>query len=196
MRHLKRTLLALLIVVLVLGAAGCTGDQTAEANKAIDAANVQLKKYSQAGTEIEQLLNQVEKLPMDRANAKKALPLTDKMNAKLEEQRKAAEAAKAEITKIKAMDVRDEFKTYADKEIAITNVLLEEYPVYKKLFADLRQIYAGVVTGRITEKDVATIGKRIDAESKQLTDLEAKAAKLEREASDYFNQQKLGEGGQ
>ncbi|HEY3317669.1 MAG TPA: hypothetical protein VGK50_04535 [Coriobacteriia bacterium] len=191
MRYVKGALLLALACAVVLGATACS-DQTADANKAIDAANTQIKKYTASGAELEKLMSEAEALPMDAVNAKKGVTLTDQMTAKLEEQRTAAETAKAEISKIKAMKVNEKFKTYADKEIAVTEALLKEDPVAKALIGDLRKIYELVASGKGTQKDVEEIGKRIDVETKQLTDLEAKATALEKEASDYFDSQKLG----
>lgn len=193
MRNVKRVVLLALAGVLVFAAVGC-GDQTAEANKAVDAANAQIKAYTQAGAELEKLMSDAEALPMDAANAKKGVELTDQMTAKLEEQRKAAEAARAEISKIKTMKVNDEFKTYADKEIAVTDALLKEDPVARALIGDLRKIYELVASGKGTPADVEAIGKRIDAETKQLTDLEAQATKQEKDANAYFDAHKLGGG--
>lgn len=192
MRDVRWLVVLVLGVALTFGPAACA-DQTADANKAIDAANVQIKKYTDAGKELERLLGQAESLPMDAANAKKAIALTDQMRTKLEVQRTAATAARAEISKIKTMDVREQFKTYAGKEIAVTDTLLQEDPVAKALIADLRAIYELVASGKGTQKDVDVIGKRVDAETKQLSDLERKAAAQEKEAGAYFEEQKLGQ---
>ncbi len=110
MRHLKRAVLVALSCVLVLVVVACS-DQTAEANKAIDAANAQIQKYTKAGAALEQLMSQAEALPMDPENAKKGVDLTGQMTAKLDEQRAADSAANAEIEKVKAMKVRQEFRT-------------------------------------------------------------------------------------
>ncbi len=73
-------------------------------------------------------------------------------------------------------------------------MLLKEIPVEKALIADLRSIYDLVASKKGTQKDVEAIGKRIDAETKQLTDLEDQASKLEKDAGKYFDSQKLGGG--
>jgi hypothetical protein len=191
MRHLKRAVWIALACALILGVTACA-DQTAEANKAIDAANVQIQHYTRAGNDLEKLMSDAEALPMDPANAKKGIELTDQMTAKLEEQRASAQAAKTEIARIKTMGVRQEFKTYADKEIAVTDTLLKEDPVAKSLIADLRSIYDLVASKKGTQKDVEVIGKRIDAETKQLTELEDQANAQEKAAGQYFDAQKLG----
>lgn len=193
MRQATKALVLVLAATLMLGVSAC-GDQTAEANKAIDAANANVKQYTQAGTELEKLMGQAQGLPMDPANAKKALALVDRMKAKLDTQRSAAAAAKSDMAKIQGLDVRQEFKTYAAKEIAVTDTLLKEDPVAQALVADLRQVYALVASGKATQRQVEAIGKKIAAESKQLSDLEATASAQEKASGDYFDAQKLGGG--
>jgi hypothetical protein len=192
MRYLNRALALVVVCALAFSMVACS-DQTADANKAIDAANANIKKYTEAGTQLEKLMSDAEGLPMDPKNAKKGIALTDQMKAKLDEQRAAAAAAKAEISKIKTMNVRQEFKTYADKEQAVADTLLKEDPVAQALINDLRQIYQVVASGKGTQQDVVTIGKRIDAETKQLSTLEKTATAQEKDASDYFDAQKLGQ---
>jgi hypothetical protein len=192
MRYWRRAVVLVVACALLFALPGCKPDQTPQANKAIDAANAEIRKYTEAGTELEKLMSQAESLPMEPASAKKGIALTDQMKTKIAEQRTAAEAAKAEISKIKTLDVRQEFKTYADKELAVTDTLLKEDPVAQALIGDLRKIYEVVASGKGTQKDIDTIGKRIDTETKQLTALEKQASAQEKEASDYFDAQKLG----
>jgi cytochrome c556 len=183
----------IIAVALLLGVVGCT-DQTADANKAIDNANVQIKKYTEAGQRLAELMSRAESLPMDATSAKQGIALTDQMKTQLDEQRLAAETAKAEIARIKTMRVRQEFKTYADKEIAVTDALLQQAPVATALIDDMRAVYDLVASGKGTQARVEEIGARIDADAAKLSALEDEAAKREKAASDYYAQQKLGGG--
>lgn len=192
MRH-RVFVVALVAAVIAFGVSGCA-DQTAEANKAIDAANVQIGKYTQAGTQLEGLMSQAETLAMEPTSAKRGIELTDRMKAKLEEQRVAAEAARTDIGRIRTMKVRAEFRTYADKEIAVTESLLQQTPVAAALVDEMRKVYELVASGKGTQSEIAAIGERIDADAAKLAALETEAAKREKAASDYFTQQKLGGG--
>jgi hypothetical protein len=193
MRRIRIAAVLLLACLLLCAGTGCR-NQTSDANTAITAANAQITKYTQAGDQLEKLLSKTQQLPLDPTNAKRAIPLAKQMTVQLEAQRLAAEAAKVEIAKIKAMNVRDQFKTYADKEIAVTDTLLAEDPVAKAIVKDLQAMYSAAARGRITQTQVTTIGRRIDANTSKLNDLETRAAQQEKDASDYFDAQNLGAG--
>lgn len=193
MGDLKRRILAVVAALLLFAAAGCgLLDQTADANKAIDAANKQIGRYTESGAALEKLMSEAEALQMDPASAKQGIELTDEMTAKLEEQRSAAAGAKRELSKISAMRVRSEFKAYAEKEIAVTDTLLKEDPVAKLLIADLRKVYELVGSGKATQAEIDDVSERIDEQTKKLTELEDRAGKQEQEAAKYFESQKLG----
>jgi len=189
MHGMKSPVVLALAVVLLVGILGC--DQTADATRSISAANVEIKRYAQVSDELAGLREQIVSLPLDRRSASRAIALTRQMDAKIDAQSRAARAARTEFSRIKDMNVRKDYKTYAEKEISLTNTLLETAPIVEAIERDLLAIYSAGEQGRSTERDVSPLRRNIDAKTRQLSDLEQLAARKERIASDFFEAQKL-----
>ena len=194
MHGMRSAVVLALAVVLLVGILGC--DQTADATRAIAAANVQVKRYAQVSDELVGLRAQIASLPLDRRSARRAIALTRQMDAKIDAQSRAARAARTEFSRIKDMNVREGYKTYAEKGISLTNTLLEAAPIAEAIERNLLAIYSAGEQGRSAERDVTSLRRSIDAKTRQLSDLEQLAARKERIASDFFEAQKLAAIGQ
>lgn len=183
----------LAISVLMFFLLAC-GGQTEEANKLVKNANNHIEKYNKIDSEIVDLANQIQNLPITTPEgASKGLELNKQMNTKLDEGEKEIEAAKNELEKIKALNVSDEFKTYISMKIDECDLLTQINDTIGELVQEMDKLFQQVATGTATEASINAISQNIDSITKKGEDLKKKREELNKKAQDYHTEHKLGD---
>jgi hypothetical protein len=174
-------LVALLVIASGLGACTLVNTGVNDANKLIDDANGHLTKQQAAGQKMGTLVNELGALGSTPQDAVKGLEITAKIRAELTTQSGELKAASGEIAKIKALDVDDAFKKYADLKVAA--VVAQQASVDKGLamFAEWDRLLTAIRDGKATNKlsdEIAANVKTLSDEVVALSEASARAAEV------------------
>ncbi|GAB4291500.1 MAG: hypothetical protein Kow0067_18130 [Coriobacteriia bacterium] len=182
-------LTALVLIAALALVAGCSPEGSSDvdaANAAIDAANAQVEVYNALDLEITQLMDEAMGAEATAEGAAQALDLLDQVDAKLNERIAAVNAARDSLASIQGMDVAEEMKTYAGKEIAIIDKMVAADQVLLEMVAELRSLYAMDVDGEYDEAAVTEVNERLLDLSDELAALDEEIAALQNEADAYY----------
>jgi DNA repair exonuclease SbcCD ATPase subunit len=185
MRKLVLVVLASIVAATaMLALSGC--DQSSQADKAIAEANKQVEIYNQLDQEMSALLKKAGNVQPDASGAKEGITLLDQVDAKLVERKKATEAAKASFSSIASMNVDENVKAYAAKEVAVTEALLVLDQRIADLTKAMRALYQAVVDNQADVKKVQGLSDAVDAATKQLDAAQTKVNEATADADAYY----------
>jgi vacuolar-type H+-ATPase subunit I/STV1 len=175
-KHITTTLLAaLLLAALGLGGCGLLNNGVNDANGLINDANVNLKNQQVASEKMSKLTTELDGLGSTPQDATRGLEITAQIRAELQTQSTELQAAAAKIGKIKALDVDDTFKEYADLKVA---ALVAQQAVVEKglvMFAEMDKVFIAVRDGNATAKVTAALSASIKAMSDEIAQLSGKS---------------------
>jgi hypothetical protein len=195
---MKKTVTAALAVVLALSVLGMTGcskwfaDPVGQANTAIDTANTHLKTFAASDAAVQKLANDLSSADLTPAGATAALGITQQLTAELAKQKTELEAAKAAILKVKNLDVKAEFKTYADLEAKAIDTRITIVAEGTNLYAQMTQMYTAIRDKKTNNAQTQKITTAIDTIMNNIAALTEQAKTESQAAADYFTAQKLG----
>jgi hypothetical protein len=178
---------AMLVCALVASAALAGCGEAAKANDAIDRANAQIAAYNSVDQEVGRLLEQAAATDQTPLGAKKGMAVLAEASSKLGTRKTTLAKARAEFAAIAGMDVSEESKVYAQKEIATIEALEKLDVALAGMIGDMSSLMNLVASG---SKDVAKAGalsKSLQVKQKRLQELEASSDKLDQEARTYFD---------
>lgn len=185
MHRIPRFAVLVLVAALALAVGGCK-DQTEEANAAVDRANGHIARYNEADEVLAGLLDQIDEVEPTVEGAQRGLELLGKVEAEQEKQARAVDGARAEFERIRAMDVPEEFKGYAAKELDVIEGLEDIDEAAADLVESLSALYAALAEKKASDADVATLSSRIETESARMGELEDDLADLKSAAERYY----------
>jgi hypothetical protein len=189
---MRRSLTFSLIVVLALAAlaalVGCS--QTPDANKALVAANDQLKKYAQLDTEMAAQLAEAGAVEATPEGVKAGLAVLDQVDQGLEQRKAAVAAAEEQFKKIQAMDVKAPIKGYAKQSLELTTSLTALDAGIELLATDMRDLYTLVEKRSTDTKKIQQLADSVDA-AKAKVDRLRKRVREQSNAADAFYQKNL-----
>ena len=198
---MKKTLgvvLAAMLALSALGMSGCTQIQSIlhnpaeDANAAIVKANANLQKVGVSGITVQALASSMSTLPPTASGAKRALATILKLRSETATQTRELQAAKKALAGIKALDVKDEFKQYAQLEITSIDTRLAVVGENAKLYDQMDKMYSAFRDKKLTNALSNTISAEMDTIRNNITLLSDQAAAESVKASDYFEAQVLG----
>jgi hypothetical protein len=195
MKKIVTAALVALLALTVLGAAGCSkwfDDPVAKANAAIDDANAHLKTFAASDTQVQKLANDLSSADLTPAGATTALGITQQLTTELAKQKTELEAAKAAILKVKALDVKAEFKKYADLEAKAIDTRITIVAEGTNLYAQMTQMYTAIRDKKTNNVQTQKITNEIDNIMNHVAALTEQAKTESQAASDYFDKQNLG----
>jgi hypothetical protein len=190
MRKIITAAVALALAVTVLGTAGCGlfGSALEDANNAIEAGNVHLRKYQASEDRVQKLATDLNSLnAVTPEDATKALGIVAELKKELALERSELTSAATEIAKVKTFDVDDTFKKYADLEIAAINAQIAVVNEGEKLYIEMERHYAAIRDKKSTTALANEILSKIDSITVSITTLSDTAAKAKTAADTYFD---------
>jgi hypothetical protein len=189
------TVLAVLLTLSALGLSGCAewfDDPVKDANAAIGTANGHLKTFADSGAAVSQLASDLAGADLSAAGAAKALEITAKLRAELGKQKTELEAAKKAILSIKALDVKPEFKKYADLEAKAIDTRIVIVGEGVKLYAEMDKMYVAIRDKKTSNTATQKISAEIDTIMNNVAALTEQGDGEAAAAAAYFKEQKLG----
>jgi hypothetical protein len=198
MKKMLAVALAVLLAVSALGLSGCREIKNAidnpvdHANVAIKAANDDLKKFTASDAKVQGLATELNAVDVTPAGATKALEIIVKLRAELAAQKSALESARTSLLSIKQLDVKPEFKKYADLEVVSIDTRIKVVGEGTKLYDQMDIMYAAIRDKKLTNTLSNTIRVEIDTIANNIAALSDQATAESKTASDYFEAQKLG----
>jgi len=195
MRRLVTVSLVLMLATAALGLGGCSlfSHADEDANALITSANANLKKYQSSDEKVRGLAAQLDELGITPADAAKALEITAQVKTELQVQKTELQAASDKIAKIKALDVDDTFKKYADLEVAALAAQEAVVDEGLKVYAEMDKLYTGLRDGTADAKTTAELSASIAAIAANIKTLSATATKAIGTANEYFNKTAPGQ---
>ena len=190
MRKTVTAALALVLALAVLGTSGCGlfGSPMEDANAAIEAANVHLRKYQESEDRVQKSATELNSLnAVTPEEATKALTLVADLKKELGDERTELQEASKEISKIKGYDVDATYKKYADLEVKAIAAQIAVVDEGEKLYVEMERHYVSIKDGKSTTQLANEILTKIDSISANLTTLSQAAAKAKDEADAYFD---------
>lgn len=177
-----------MLAAAVLGGAGCTmlENPTADANKAIAAANVHLKAFQASDTKVQKLAEELNSLDVSPEGATKALEITAQVKAELATQKQELAAGSEAIAAIKSLEVTPDFKKYADLEIAAIAAQIAVVDEGVKLYDEMDRLYTAIRDKKNTPTFTNEMTAAIDAVYARVQELSTTASKAKSEAEAYF----------
>ncbi len=180
-----------LAVVMLFALTGC-GDQTKDANAAIEAANEQSDKYTALDNEISALMDEASMADLTPEGVKPGIEAFKQANAKFEERKAVIAAIKSNFEKIEAYKVSDEIKTYAKQQAEIATMLGEMDELGMQLVADTLALYELIETNSDDTARAEELAKSVDVTSQKLTEIDAQVTEKQTASDKYFVDNGLG----
>jgi DNA repair exonuclease SbcCD ATPase subunit len=191
MRRLVAALLVAALGLSVLGLAGCK-DYTEDFNKYIAQVNDHVSKFQSMETSIQNAATSLNTITLNVPGAKRALGVTKAIRVELKKEQAELAAAVAIMNKIKALDVKDEMKKYADLEIAWLKAQNDVVDAEIELFEQMDVTYKAVRDKTGTTKQITQSQAKIDEITAKIQTLTEKAAAAQKAAADYFDKNVVG----
>lgn len=195
---MRKTLTAALVVCLAFAAlslTGCSawfGGPVKDANAAIADANNHLKAFAASDATVQKLANDLSATDLTTAGAQAALGITQQLTTELTKQRSELTQAKSAIVSVKALDVKDEFKKYADLEAKAIDTRITIVDEGTKLYGQMTQMYTAIRDKKTNNAQTQKITTAIDTIMNNIAALTEQAKTESQAAADYFTAQKLG----
>ncbi|MCE5204176.1 MAG: hypothetical protein LLG24_08210 [Actinomycetia bacterium] len=190
-RVVKMITCALIGALLAVSVAGC-GDQTAEANAAIEAANKQAQTYMTLDKEITVLMDKAGSVDFTPEGVKPGIEAIDEALAKLAERKTVVANMKAEYAKIESMDVREEIKTYAKQQLEIADIFGEMDELGTKMLTDTKTLYQMVEADSSDSAKAQELAEAIEETSAMIKELGNELREKQAESDKYFEDNNLG----
>jgi len=189
-RMLAVCAVALAALVALAGVAGCV--DTRPANAAIERANAKSVEYSELDGAIGLLMDAAGAVELTPKGAQGGIAKLDEALSKLEQRAAIIADIRAEFASISEMDVPDEVREYARRQVAIADLLTGMDEVNIALVTDTRVLYDLVANESADTAKAEALSARIEASAAALDELDRQIAAAQQEADDYFEQHELG----
>jgi len=173
-----------LLATVTLGLVGC--GQSSEANKALAAANQQLKDYNTLDRKTSILLGQLLTVQPTGTSVHRGQQLLDMLDPVLADRDKTAKSAKAQFQRIQAMKVKEAVQGYAGKAIAYTDALLVLDASLQRLSGDYRTLFDRVEKKSDDLVGIQKLTASVDEQTKVVDAQRAKAQALLDAADKYY----------
>ncbi|MHB1342137.1 MAG: hypothetical protein ACYC77_03865 [Coriobacteriia bacterium] len=177
--------------LLLGGVVGCV-DQTADANAAIEAANVQAQAYSALDSEITALMDEAGAVDFTPEGVVAGIASIDAATAKFEERTAVIAAIKAEFAKIADMDVDETIKTYAAQQVEVADLLAQMDALGITMLADTKSLYELIKSGSTDTVKAEELSAAVEATAAQLEELDAQVTEKQAASDKYFEDNRLG----
>lgn len=189
MKRIVTATLVVLLATVAVAASGCTlfANPTADANTAIAAANTHLNKAAASATAAQKLENDLSASDLTPAGATAALGIVTQLNAEREKQQAELEAAKKAIVSIKALDVKDEYKKYADLEAKGIATRISIVTEGQNLYSQMQQMYEAIRDKKTNNLQTQKITTQIDQIMNNIAALTEQAKTDSDAASAYYD---------
>lgn len=194
MKRFALILLALLLGIATVGVlTGCGGDQTEEANSAIDASNQAVDAANEADAEAVALFEKIGKLEPGSASTDKALKLVEEAEAAIEAKNVQVQKASDALAKIEDLDVSEDFKTYADQQIEIAKLQIQSNELLLKATAEFKRVFENAGDASPDMKRLQRSFQTIDEVFAQADELSAAIEEKAATSDAFFKEKSLGE---
>lgn len=195
MKRFALVLLALLLGLATVGLlAGCGGgDQTEEANAAIDASNKAVDAANEADAEAVALFEKIGKLEPGSASTDEALKLVEEAEAAIAAKNAQVQKAADELAKIKDLEVSQDFKTYADQQIEIAKLQIQSNELLLKATAEFKKVFENAGDKSPDMKQLQQSFQTIDEVFAQADELSASIEEKAATSDAFFQEKSLGE---
>jgi hypothetical protein len=187
-RNLAVSLILALALALPAALVGCS--QAPDANKALAAANDQLKKYAQLDADMTAQLAEAGSVQATPEGVKAGLATLDAVDKGLVQRKAAVSAATAQFKKIQAMNVKALIKGYAKQSLELTASLAALDVGIELLATDMRGLYTLVAKRSTDTKKIQQLADSVDA-AKAKVDRLRKRVREQSDAADAFYQKNL-----
>jgi hypothetical protein len=149
--------------------------------------NKHVSNFQSMETSIEAAATALNSVPLDPKGVKRGLVVTKSIRTELNKEKAELAAAVAVMKKIKALDVKDEMKKYADLEIAYLNAQSAVADEEIRLFEEMDVTYKAVRDRTGTTRQIEKSQAKIDEATANIQKLTETAAAAQKAATDYFN---------
>jgi archaellum component FlaC len=187
---MRRNLAIPLILALALAApaalVGCS--QTPDANKALVAANEQLKKYAALDEQMAMQLAEAGSVQATAEGVTPGLAILDQIDQELEQRRAAVTSAKEQFNKIQAMDVKAPIKGYAKQSLELTTSLEVLDAGIELLAKDMRDLYTLVADRSTQAKKIQQLADSVDAAKAKVDRLRRRVREQSNAADAYYQE--------
>lgn len=140
-RLLQACLVSLLAVAVIAALGGCAGDQTPEANAAIEASNAAVQDANRSDAEAVKLFEQIGKLQPGPESTDKAVELIAKAEKSVKDKSAALDTAIGALSKIESLNVSDDFKAYARQQIELADLQKESNNLLLAAIAEFKNVF-------------------------------------------------------
>jgi hypothetical protein len=192
-RCLALSLTIALALVAPAGLVGC--GQAPDANKALAAANAQLKKYAQLDQQMATQLAEAGAVPATPEGVTAGLATLDQIDRELVQSKAAVAAAKKEFNIVQAMDVKSPIKGYARQSLQLTAALGQLDIGLELLATNMRDLYTLVATRSTETTRIQALADSVDATNMKVDRLR-RYVRLQSQAADAYYQKNLAPKGQ
>lgn len=192
MSRIAKIVASVLLGTLLLGGVvGCI-DQTADANAAIEAANVQAQAYSDLDAEITALMDEAGAVDFTPEGVVAGIASIDAATAKFEERKTVIASIKAEFGKIADMDVDDTIKTYAAQQVEVADLLAQMDELGIKMLGDTKALYELIKSGSTDTAKAEELSAAVEETAAQLEELDALVTEKQDTSDKFFEDNQLG----
>lgn len=187
-----RLVFALVVTVAIAAVLTGCGDQTAEANAAIEASNAAVdaaNDYDQQASELFDRLSEIEPGP---ANTEEALGYIARSEELIAKKNAEVDKAIAELKKIESLEVGDELKTYAKQQIAIAELQKKSGELLLAANAEFKTVYEKMDSKSPDTKLLEASFENIETIFADADELSAEIERRSRESEAFFKESGLG----
>lgn len=190
------TLIVLLTLTLavVVALTGCS--QTADANKALAAANAQLTKYLELDAQMAEQLaaaGAVEATPEGVVPGLEALDAVDKQ---MPDRTAAVAAAKEQFQRIRGLEVKAAIKGYADQSLKLITSLEALDAGVALQVKDMRELYTLVEKRSTDTRRIQQLADSVEAAKAKVDRLRRRVKSESQAADDYYQKNLAPKSGQ
>jgi len=184
---LKLKIAILSFIVISLLSTGCFGNNTGEANKLINKANLASKHYvAIENNEIAPLALKIQKTEGTKSGAKISLGYVKKILEKNNDQFELLSEAKSEIARISGFRVSEELKKYAQYTLDALDADIETLRISRNLYLELQNLYGLIAKNTLEQKKFEKISQNVENLSRQAEVADKKQKKLDAKKDAYY----------
>ena len=185
MSRLLRVLLACCVVVLLLPSAA-SADQTDEANKLIVEAKAVLDDVNARSAQLTEMWNTVAQIDPTGKHATDALSVLADLEAAYDEIAKGQGSIAALFAELAALDVSEEYKTYAAQRQEVAALWIEFCDVEREMISTLETVYDPGQMSKMSRAEAEQLSQEAAALADRETEITAQVSEKEAAAVQYF----------
>ena len=184
---MKLKIAILSFIVIALLGAGCLGNDTQEANKLIQKANLASKHYvAIENNEIAPLALKIQKTEGTKIGAKNSLVYVKKILEKNNDQLELLNDAKSDISRISSFRVSEELKKYAQYTLDALDADIETLKISRNLYLELQNLYGLITKNTLEQKKFEKISQNVENLSTQADRADKKQQELDAIKDAYY----------